>query len=106
MSYRVPDLSGVRGLKIVIGVAVILAVVTGVAWLRWPHEHPLFSRLSAKPVDFNRDIRPILNQNCTSCHGGVRQKNCVSFIFREEALGTGKSGLGTIVPGNPDASEL
>lgn len=57
-------------------------------------------------VSFSRDIRPILNQNCIQCHGGVRQKNGVSFIFREEALGTGKSGRRTIVPGKPDESEL
>ncbi len=57
-------------------------------------------------MEFSRDIRPILNQNCVACHGGVRQKNGVSFIFREEALGTGKSGRTTIVPGNPDASEF
>lgn len=57
-------------------------------------------------VHFSRDIRPILNQNCMPCHGGVRQKNNVSFLFREEALGTGKSGRRTIVPGEPDASEL
>jgi Protein of unknown function (DUF1553)/Protein of unknown function (DUF1549)/Planctomycete cytochrome C len=57
-------------------------------------------------VSFSRDIRPILNQNCVVCHGGVRQKNGVSFIFREEALGVGKSGRPTIVPGKPDASEL
>jgi hypothetical protein len=57
-------------------------------------------------VDFSRDIQPILNQNCVHCHGGVRQKNGVSFIFREEALGVGKSGRRTIVPGKPDASEL
>jgi hypothetical protein len=36
----------------------------------------------------------------------VRQKNGVSFIFRDEALGRGKSGRRTIVPGNPDESEL
>jgi len=57
-------------------------------------------------VDFSRDIRPIFNQNCVACHGGVRQKNGVSFVFREAALGVGKSGHPTIVPGNPDASEL
>ena len=57
-------------------------------------------------VHFSRDVRPILNQNCMPCHGGVRQKNNVSFLFREEALGTGKSGKRTIVPGRPDESEL
>lgn len=61
---------------------------------------------SADEVHFSRDIRPILNQNCMPCHGGVRQKNGVSFLFREEALGTGKSGKRTIVPGKPDESEL
>jgi hypothetical protein len=40
------------------------------------------------------------------CHGGVRQKNGVSFLFREEALGVGKSGRRIIVPGKPDESEL
>ncbi|HEY1270770.1 MAG TPA: PSD1 and planctomycete cytochrome C domain-containing protein [Terriglobales bacterium] len=61
---------------------------------------------SGHEVRFSRDIRPILNQNCVPCHGGVRQKNNVSFIFREEALGKGKSGKTTIVPGKPDESEL
>ena len=64
------------------------------------------SRLFGDKVSFSRDIRPILNQNCVPCHGGVRQKNGVSFIFREEALGVGKSGRRTIVPGKPDESEL
>jgi Protein of unknown function (DUF1549)/Protein of unknown function (DUF1553)/Planctomycete cytochrome C len=66
----------------------------------------LLQRSSRNTVEFSRDIRPILNQNCVACHGGVRQKNGVSFIFREEALGRGKSGRPTIVPGNPDASEF
>jgi Protein of unknown function (DUF1549)/Protein of unknown function (DUF1553)/Planctomycete cytochrome C len=71
----------------------------------WPI-HSLFHKTPQKTVEFSRDIQPILNQNCVACHGGVRQKNGVSFIFREEALGTGKSGRRTIVPGNPDASEF
>ena len=52
-------------------------------------------RRSNDKVSFSRDIRPILNQNCVACHGGVRQKNGVSFIFREEALG---------VEANPDVA--
>src|SRR5215467_2235039 len=66
----------------------------------------LLRRGSSGQIHSSRDIRPILNQNCMPCHGGVRQKNGVSFLFREEALGTGKSGKRTIVPGRPDESEL
>src|SRR5687767_7336507 len=59
-----------------------------------------------RQVQFNRDIRPIFNQSCVSCHGGVKQQGGVSFIYREEALGKGKSGRPTVVPGRPRASEL
>ncbi len=72
----------------------------------WPIASSHFHKTPQNTVEFSRDIQPILNQNCVACHGGVRQKNGVSFIFREEALGIGKSGRRTIVPGNPDASEL
>ena len=64
------------------------------------------SQTARDPVSFSNDIQPILNQNCVQCHGGVRQKNGVSFVFREDALGKGKSGRRTIVPGHPDESEL
>ena len=87
---------------------VILAAVAliGVGLATWRGVGPFRYRRSADEVSFSQDIRPILNQNCVHCHGGVRQKNGVSFIFREEALGVGKSGHPTIVPGKPDASEL
>ncbi len=62
--------------------------------------------VAVQRIDFSRDIRPIFNQSCVACHGGVRQKNGVSFIYREEALGRGKSGRPTIVPGHPERSEL
>jgi hypothetical protein len=57
-------------------------------------------------LDFARDIRPILNANCTACHGGVKEAGEVSFIYRDKALGKGESGKFVIVPGKPDASEM
>lgn len=57
-------------------------------------------------VDFNAGVRPILNGNCTSCHGGVKQAGGLSFVYRERALATQKSGRAAIVPGDPSRSEL
>jgi Protein of unknown function (DUF1553)/Protein of unknown function (DUF1549)/Planctomycete cytochrome C len=86
--------------------ALVAVVLLGGGLATWRGVGPFHYARFDEPVRFSRDIRPILNQNCVLCHGGVRQKNGVSFIFREEALGAGKSGHRTIVPGKPDESEL
>jgi hypothetical protein len=93
----------VRRRLIVAGAAVALL---GGGRAAWRAVGPLHHNWLGDDVRFSRDIRPIFNQNCVPCHGGVRQKNGVSFIFREDALGVGKSGRRTIVPGKPDSSEL
>lgn len=88
-------------------VTIVAAVVALTLGLLIGLEHYAESgRTESQQVDFNRDVRPILNQHCTSCHGGVKQVNGVSFIYREEALGRGKSGRPTIVPRHPERSEL
>lgn len=58
------------------------------------------------PIDFNTQVRPILNAKCTACHGGVKNAGGISFIYREEALGKGKSGKVCITPGDPSHSEF
>ena len=57
-------------------------------------------------VDFNTQVKPILNKNCITCHGGVKQKAGFSLLFREEALGKTESGKPAIIPGHPEQSEL
>jgi hypothetical protein len=56
-----------------------------------------------EPIDFARDIRPILQRHCTSCHGGVRREACLSLLAPG---GSGESGQALLVAGKPEASEL
>jgi mono/diheme cytochrome c family protein len=62
---------------------------------------------AAAPVDYARDVRPILSQHCFKCHGpddNARKANL--RLDRRPADLKPKSGDPTIVPGNPDDSEL
>lgn len=56
---------------------------------------------------FEEKIRPVLAQNCYTCHSAraTKLKGALSLDTRESALKGGKSGV-AIVPGNPDASPL
>lgn len=64
------------------------------------------TRQPAASVDFNADIRPILNTKCISCHGGVKESAGFSLFSREDALRKTDSGKPAIIPGDPDHSEL
>lgn len=57
-------------------------------------------------VDYSTDVKPILNKQCLSCHGGVKAKGGFSLLFREEALAKTESGKPAIIPGDPDNSEF
>src|SRR5438309_4760053 len=70
---------------------------------------PAESSTGVKPqIDFNRQVRPILSENCFSCHGpdeGAR-KSKLRLDLKDAAFKGGKSGLISIVPGKPEESEL
>ena len=55
----------------------------------------------AAPVEFNRDIRPILNAHCFKCHGGVKEAGELNLQFRDQALKAGETGEIAIVRAIP-----
>jgi mono/diheme cytochrome c family protein len=63
---------------------------------------------AAAPVDYTRDVRPILSQHCFKCHGpdDNARKAGLRLDRRPSDMGKAKSGEPTIVAGKPDASEL
>ncbi len=65
------------------------------------------ANLPAK-IDFNRDIRPILSDNCYTCHGpdAGKRKAGLRLDRQEAAVAPLKSGDFAIVPGHIAKSEL
>ncbi|MBL9188643.1 MAG: PSD1 domain-containing protein [Opitutaceae bacterium] len=75
----------------------LLLVVTSAVLLR-----------AAAPVDFAREVQPILAENCFHCHGpdANDRKAGLRLDTREGALKGGRSDLPAVVVGRPDESEI
>src|SRR5688572_6659759 len=53
---------------------------------------------TAEPVDFVRDVKPLLQQHCTSCHGATKQRGGLRLDTGAGVLSGSNSGS-VIVPG-------
>jgi WD40 repeat protein len=61
---------------------------------------------AGKPVSFTRDIAPILNAKCLTCHGTDKTKGGYQLHTFTALMKPGASKEPSIVPGKPDQSAL
>ncbi len=79
-----------------------ILMLTGCVFLAAQTKLPPASQLK---VDFEKDIRPILAQNCHSCHGPDVQQSGLRLDLRQNAMRGGDYGP-VITPGNSSTSKL
>jgi hypothetical protein len=86
--------SSARGGRTVIALAVLPLCLT------------IFLSAADKSVTFNRDIRPILADNCFHCHGfDPRRRKAELRLDTREGATAVNDGAQAILPGDPSASE-
>ncbi|MDZ7647678.1 MAG: DUF1553 domain-containing protein [Cytophagales bacterium] len=82
--------------RILVIVSLLILTVSLVSYLYWPSDK----------IDYNTQVKPILNKKCITCHGGVKREAEFSLLFRQEALAVTESGNKAIIPGDAEHSEL
>ncbi len=68
---------------------------------------PLAATAAEKPpVDFERDVLPLLKDRCFACHDGRKHTSGLRLDVKARALKGGESGKPAVVPGDSAKSEL
>ena len=68
---------------------------------------PLLAGAAEPAVEFNRDIRPILSNNCYACHGPDNGLRKAKLRLDQEKDKSGVHGIMSVfAPGKPQESEL
>jgi hypothetical protein len=85
--------------------ASVAAFVSGQAQAPSPPAPPASPAPPAQSISFAKDIEPIFDASCRSCHGETVQLGKLDLRTRDSALQGGARGA-DLVPGNADGSRL
>src|SRR5206468_979604 len=87
------------GKSAVVSLAALLLIIAMIA--------PKAAAADPGKLQYNRDIRPILAENCFACHGPDGNKRKAKLrLDTHEGMLADLEGKRPIVPGKPDASEV
>jgi uncharacterized membrane protein len=68
-------------------------------------EAPAAQPAAAGAVSYSKDLQPIFQESCVSCHGGERTSRALDLKTFESLMAGSQNGA-VIVPGQADASKL
>src|SRR6266545_4581407 len=85
----------------------VLVALGGALPFRAGADGPPKEKQAAAAIDFSRQIRPILSDNCFRCHGPdeKERKAKLRLDIKEGALKELRGGGFAVVPGHPEKSE-
>ena len=75
-------------------------VVAALSMGAWGAEAPRLPAPANRPVDFAKEVEPILAENCYSCHGPRKQESGLRLDQKSPALAGGETfGTNAIIAG-------
>ncbi len=104
-----PRLLGFTGISHLMKSSCVTRVVLSVGWLLAMGANLLAAGvLRAAEVSFNRDIKPLLSENCFTCHGPdeATREGGFRLDLRDSAIAQADSGEQPINPGQASSSSL
>ena len=64
-----------------------------------------FAVVTDEKVDYQKQVRPALQERCIACHGALKQEGGLRLDTAAAAIQGGESG-GALVPGDSEKSDL
>ncbi len=102
LPYHVP-MRARAGVRVGVAAACLCLALVGAGRVRAGAQQPAAAP-AQPPIRFDRDIRPILSNNCFQCHGPDEQARETTFHFDTEEGAFLEGGI--IVPGSAETSQM